>query len=91
MTIQATIDKLEEMKIYGMTRALKSTMELGFSGLGIEELLAHLVDAEYDDRQNRRLNRLLKAARFRYNASTAEIDFCLSRNFTKDSFLCLFR
>lgn len=88
MTIQATINKLEEMKIYGMSRALKSTMELGFSGLGIEELLAHLIDAEYDDRQNRRLSRLLKAARFRYNASTAEIDFCLTRNFTKDSFLC---
>ena len=88
MTIQATINKLEEMKMYGMSRALKSATELGFSGLGIDELLAHLIDAEYDDRQNRRLSRLLKAARFRYNVSTAEIDFCLTRNFTKDSFLC---
>lgn len=47
MSISATINKLQQMKLYGMARALKSSQELGFSGLTSEELLAHLVDSEW--------------------------------------------
>jgi DNA replication protein DnaC len=87
MSISATINKLQQMKLYGMARALKSSQELGFSGLTSEELLAHLVDSEWEERHTKRIARLLKAAKFRYQASTEQIDFCLSRNFSKDAFL----
>jgi len=87
MSISATINKLQQMKLFGMARALKSSQELGFSGLTTEELLAHLVDSEWEERHTKRIARLLKTAKFRYQASTEQIDFCLSRNLSKDSFL----
>ena len=87
MSISATINKLQQMKLCGMARALKSSSELGFSGLGTDELLAHLVDSEWEERHTRRLERLLKTAKFRYQASTEQIDFCISRNLSKEAFL----
>ena len=37
-------------------------------------------DPEWEDRQNRRLVRLIKKAKFRYSASIEETDFSLDRN-----------
>ena len=54
-----------------------------------DELLAQLVDAEWDDRHERRLKRLLKAARFRYPAAIEEVDFALRRNLDRDQVLRL--
>lgn len=50
-------------------------------------MLAHLVDSEWKDRQNRKLARLLKGVKFRYSAMLEEIDFSLDRNFSKNVFL----
>jgi len=87
---QATLRKLEQMKLYGMVRAFTSTMETGVRNqFTADELVSHLVDAEWDDRHNRKLARLLKGARFRYSASFEEIDFTLSRNIDKNQLLRL--
>ena len=75
---QATIEKLNSMNLKGMARALKNAIETGTS-LTADEFIAHLVDAEWDDRYNRRLERLIKEAKFRYSASIEEIDFSLVR------------
>jgi DNA replication protein DnaC len=88
MNNQATIDKMTQMKLLGMVRAFRDTMETGVKHqFTSDELLAHLIDAEWDDRHNRKLNRLLKAARFRYKVSFEEIDFTLSRNLDKNLLL----
>ena len=80
---QATLQKLEQMKLHGMTRAFTSTMETGVRNqFTADELVSHLVDAEWDDRHNRKLSRLLKGARFRYRASFEEIDFTLNPAFS---------
>jgi len=55
----------------------------------VDEMVAHLVDAEWDDRQNRRLQRLLQAAKFRYSACVEEIDFGLKRNLDRNQMLRL--
>lgn len=87
---QATLEKLERMKLRGMARAFRSTMESGTrSQFTADELLSHLVDAEWDDRYNRKLSRLLKAARFRYQACFEQIDFGLRRNLDKNQMLRL--
>lgn len=87
---QATIQKLEKMRLQGMARAFRSTMETGAKNqFTPDELLSHVVDAEWDDRHNRRLQRLLKAARFRYQAGFEEIDYGLSRNLEKNQLLRL--
>ena len=87
---QATLQKLGQMKLYGMTRALTNTMEAGNkSQFTADELISHLVDAEWDDRYNRKLTRLVKGARFRYKASFEEIDFTLKRDLDKNQLLRL--
>jgi len=78
------------MKLYGMARALTNTMEAGNKGqFTADELISHLIDAEWDDRYNRKLTRLLKGARFRYKASFEEIDFTINRGLDKNQLLRL--
>ena len=79
-----TIEKMNEMKLHGMARATASAFEMGIDDITPDEFLAHLIDAEYDDRHERRFKRLSKAARFRYRASMEEIDFNLERNLPKN-------
>ncbi|WP_243772253.1 ATP-binding protein [Mucilaginibacter rubeus] len=60
----STLDKLRKMKFFGMFHAFKSSMETGKTNdYTADELLAHLVDAEWDDRQNRRIERTILYAR----------------------------
>ena len=87
---QATIQKLEQMGLWGMMRALRDSMEAG-SGADFtpDELISRLVDVEWDERQGRKLTRLLKGARFRYRAGLEDLDFGLHRNLDKNQFMRL--
>jgi len=88
MNNTATLEKMNQMKLYGMTRAFKTTLEAGMNHkFTTDELLAHLVDAEWDDRYNRRLNRFIRLAKFRYQASLEQVDFTLNRNLDKNTIL----
>ena len=85
---QATISKMHGMRMNGMARAFQTTIETGIqSQFTIDELLAHLIDAEWDDRNFRKRERLRKAANFRYQASFEELDFTLNRNLDKNQIL----
>ena len=55
----------------------------------MDELLAHLVDREWDYRKNRKRERLIHQAKFRYNAVVQEVDFQIKRNLDKNLFLRL--
>ena len=84
----ATLMKLEQMRLGGMARAFRTTMDTGVThSLSPDELVSHLVDTEWDDRYNRKIARLLKAAKFRHNASFEEIDFGLQRNLDRNLLL----
>jgi len=88
MNNEATITKMQKMKLHGMLRAFNESLEAGMvDKFTADELLGHLVDAEWDDRHNRRLQRLIKAAKFRYQASLEEIDFKLDRGLDKNMLL----
>ena len=90
MNNEATITRMQKMKLYGMLRAFNQSLEAGMiSKVTADELLGHLIDAEWDDRHNRRLQRLIKAAKFRYQASLDEIDFNLDRGLDKNMLLRL--
>ncbi|MBE3064259.1 MAG: hypothetical protein IMZ69_04500 [Spirochaetes bacterium] len=66
---RATLENLEKMGMWGMMRALRLSMEAGSKAdLNPDELVSHPVDCEWDERENRRLTRLVKLARFRYRA-----------------------
>jgi len=88
MNNQGTMEKMQQMRLHGMLRAFKSSMETPIQkSFTADELLAHLVDAEWDERLNRRLSRLIKGARFRYQASIQQVDFQLNRNLDKNTML----
>ena len=82
-----TIEKMNKMKLRGMARAMTSSLDMGIKDITPDEFTAHLIDAEWDDRHNRRLARLIKGAKFRYTASLEELDFNLARNLSKNMFL----
>lgn len=90
MNHTVTMQKLEEMRFTGFARAYREMTETNFNReFTIDELIAHLVQAEWDDRYNRRLQRLIANARFRYRASFEEIDFSAKRNLDKNQLLRL--
>lgn len=87
---QATLRKLEEMRLHGMARAFRATMETAVkNSFTPDELISHLVDTEWDDRFDRKLDRLIKSARFRYRASFEDIAFGSVRNLEKNALLRL--
>jgi DNA replication protein DnaC len=85
---QATLERMRQMKLHGMVRAFHAAMESGTKNqFTADELLSHLVDAEWDERHDRRLSRLLRLARFRYRATFEQIDWTLSRGLEKNQLL----
>lgn len=71
-----TIEKMRTMKLFGMVRAFCTSLESGKTEKCTpDELLSMLIDSEWDERYNRKLNRSVKNARFRYKASVEQINF----------------
>lgn len=80
MMTQATTSKLHEMKLFGMAHAFENQLESPQSGnLSFEERFGLLVDQEHTYRDNRRLQRLLKAAKLRETACVEDIDYRAER------------
>ena len=88
MNNEATLEKMHSMKLHGMTRAFQATMETGrLNEITADEMVALLVDAEWDHRHDSRLTRLIRNARFRYQASIEQMNFRLRRNLDKNSLI----
>lgn len=86
----STLDKLRKMKFFGMFHAFKSSLETGKTNdYTADELLAHLVDIEWEYRQNRRIDRQLLYARFRYKASVEEIHYHADRSIDRNQVMRL--
>ena len=85
-----TLDKLRKMKFFGMFHAFKSALETGKTNdYTTDELLAHLVDAEWDDRHNRRIERQIFYARFRYKASVEDVHYHAERSIDRNQIMRL--
>ena len=84
MNQTATLQKLEELRLNGFARVYRKMQETGMNkDFTIDEIIAHLVQAEWDDRYNRRLERLVTKAKFRYQATMEQIDYVTKRNLDK--------
>lgn len=87
---QATMDKMRVMRLFGMQESFNALLQnAGLKELTQDELVAQLVDAEWEDRHQRKLERLLKNARFRYQTSLKEIDYEAPRGLDKGLILRL--
>jgi len=88
--LQPTFDKLNQMKLFGMARALEEQLtQPDFTGLSFEERLGLLVDREIDYRENKRLARLLKEAKLKQQACVEDVNFRHPRNLDRSAFLSL--
>jgi DNA replication protein DnaC len=76
---------MRQMKLYGMALAFKTSLEEhSMPQSTADEMVALLVEAEWDDRNNRRISRRIRNARFRYKAVLEQIDFTVQRNLDRN-------
>lgn len=80
-----SLEKMSRMRLLGMHQAFKETMETSHPReFTNDELVNHLIQSEWDDRQYRNLQRGLKNANFRYHASMEQIDYSQDRGLDKN-------
>jgi len=85
-----TLEKLRKLKFYGMFHAFKTSLESGKTNdYTADELLGYLVDAEWDDRNNRRVERQIYQARFRYKAIVENIHYHADRSLDRNQVMRL--
>lgn len=81
---EATLFKLKQLKFTGMYHAYMDTMQTGqLNKMDNDLFLSQLIECEWDERYNRRTERLIRTASFHYRASVEEILFDEERNLDK--------
>lgn len=79
---------MRQMKFFGMVRAFRTSIENGsMIQMTGDEMVSMLVDAEWDDRNNRRIERQMRNAKFRYKANIEQLHFDIDRNLDKNQFM----
>ena len=85
-----TIEGLKSLRLPAMANGLVQQREQpDYSSLSFEERLGLLVDAELLQRQNRRLERVFKAAKLAAGASAQDVDYASARGLDKTTFVSL--
>lgn len=79
-----TLEQMKQLRLYGMHRAFESSLTPESIDYTSDELIAYLTQSEWDDRQNRKIDRLTKSAHFRYSAVMEAIDYDPSRALDKN-------
>ena len=90
MLTQETIEKMNAMKLFGLVAAFGTQLSSSeYDELSFEERVGLLVDAEWTDRERRKLSRRLKAAKLRYPASLENVNFQAPRGLNRQQILTL--
>lgn len=90
MLINPTLQKLNDLGLTGMAVAFGQQLEQPqYLELSFEDRLGLLVDREAQDRDNRRLERNLKAAKLRAQACIEDLDFRRPRGLDRSTVLSL--
>ena len=85
---ETTLEKMRKIKCYGMYRAFKTNLESGtVQDYTTDEMVAHLVESELDDRQNRSIEQKVKNAKFRYKAALENLSYTANRNIDKNQIM----
>ena len=85
---EQTLQKMRQMKFFGMVRAFRASIENGtMAKMTGDETVSMLVDSEWDDRNNRRIERQMRNARFRYKANMEQMHFDIERNLDKNQLM----
>lgn len=90
MLLEQTMEKLNQMKLFGMLSELDRQLKTqDISHLSFEERFSLIIDTEVTSRENRKLKRLLSNARLRENACIEDIDFRVNRGLDRGFILSL--
>lgn len=85
MNTNATIEKMHKMRLNGMKRAYESSFETrNQDTFTNDEFLAWLIESEDNHRDNCRTQRLIKNAKFHYQASLEEVSYSEDRNLDRN-------
>lgn len=87
MNNQNTIEKMKQMRLSGMAQMhytnITNNINMDYT---IDQYITMLVDQEWENRQNKKIHNLTKAARFRYPATIRDIDYSANRQLDKNTF-----
>src|SRR6056297_2354514 len=84
MSNNQTIEKLKKMRINAMAELhLQHVKNNQLTDVTPDEYLALLTDHEWEERQNKKIQRLLKQAGFRQKATIADVNYQPDRNWIK--------
>lgn len=87
MNNNQTIEKLKQMRLSAMADLHHQHVKHNkFNEITADEYLALLADHEFEDRQNKKIARLLHQASFKQKASIAEVSYTETRNLDKNMF-----
>lgn len=87
---ESTLIKMKQMKLNVMSNAFKTAIETGQTDhYTIDQFLSMLIDSEWDERHNRRIERSIKNARFHYKANIESLNFDVTRNLDRTLILRL--
>ncbi len=87
MNHNQTVEKLRRMRINAMAELhLQNVKHNQLNDITPDDYLALLTDHEWEERQNKKINRLLTQARFKQKATMAEIGYAHARNLDKNMF-----
>jgi DNA replication protein DnaC len=90
MLNEQTLDKLYAMKLDGMAEAFKEQLQQpDMAQMGFEERFGLLVDRLWTWKEDRRMQRLLRAAKFKINGCVEDIDYKTPRGIDKSVILRL--
>jgi DNA replication protein DnaC len=87
MNNNQTIEKLKQMRLSAMAELhLQHLKDNRVSTSTADQYLALLTDHQWEDRQNKQIQRLLKQAAFKQPANLADINYIQNRNLDKNMF-----
>ena len=87
---EVTLTRMKQMKLHGMHGAFRTAIETGKTDdYTIDQFVSMITDAEWDDRTNRKIERLMKNARFHYKATIENVVYEHARNIDKTKLLRL--
>lgn len=80
-----TLEKLRQMRLFGMHDAFKTSLENTIKEkMTQDQFVSHLVHSEWDNRKNRAVERAVRAAQFRYNATLDDVDYTFERGLDRN-------
>lgn len=87
MNNNQTIEKLKTMRLGAMAQLHQQHVKDNrLEGMTCDEYLAVLTDHQWEERENKKVDRLLKQASFKQNANLADMNYSPERNLDKNMF-----